>query len=231
METKHSDKRLIVGVIIVLVGALLLASNFGIFPYNLKHYLFHWEVILMGVGIIAMLTSEHKGTGFIIFAVGGALYLRNFLDFHFNFWQVFVPALIILVGMVLIFRKRTVGIRAKDIEESGDDYIDDVSIFGGGDKIINSKNFKGGKITAIFGGSNLNMTNIKLAEGPQVIDVFALFGGMSLIVPEDWNIKIQVISIFGGFSDKHRITKSEKDNNVLILKGLVIFGGGEIKSF
>ena len=233
METKHTDKRLIIGVIIVLIGALLLASNFGVFPYNIKYYLFHWEAIIMGVGLITMLTSEHKGTGLVIFAVGGALYLRNFMDLHFNFWQVLVPAIIILAGLALIFRKRAGSISDGGLKGPDSDYIDDVSIFGGGDKVINSRNFKGGKITAIFGGSNLNMTSVKLAPGPQYIDVFALFGGTSLIVPDEWNIKIQVVSIFGGFSDKHRIAKSEKENNnnVLILKGLVIFGGGEIKSF
>jgi predicted membrane protein len=78
------------------------------------------------------------------------------------------------------------------------------------------------------------MLNVKLAPGRQYIDVFAMFGGTTLIVPEAWNIKVRVVSIFGGFSDKHKITKSEKENssdNILIIKGLVIFGGGEIKSF
>ena len=69
METKHSDKRLIAGVIIVLVGAALLAVNFGVLPSNIKYYLFHWEVILIGIGLIALLTSEHKGPGIILIAV------------------------------------------------------------------------------------------------------------------------------------------------------------------
>ncbi len=234
METKHSDKRLIVGVIIVLVGAVILASNFGVLPSNIRYYLFHWEVILMGIGLIALLTSEHKGTGIILIAVGGAFYLRNFIDFHFNFWQLFIPSIIILVGLIMIFRRRTGNEDEKRILEPGNDYLDDVAIFGGSEKVINSKNFKGGKITAVFGGSNFNMSRAKLAPGIQVIDIFALFGGTTFIVPEDWNIKVKVFSIFGGFSDKHKLTKSvnENDNDtMLIVKGLAIFGGGEIKSY
>lgn len=234
METKHTDKRLIVGVIIVLVGLVILASNFGVLPSNIKYYLFHWEVIIMGIGLIALLTSEHKGTGIILIAVGGAFYLRNFIDLHFNFWQLFIPSMIILLGLVLIFRRRMEHEDDKRILEPGEDYLDDVAIFGGSEKVVNSKSFKGGKITAVFGGSNFNMSHARLASGVQVIDIFALFGGTTFIVPEDWNIKVKVVSIFGGFSDKHKLTKSVNENeteSMLIVKGLAIFGGGEIKSF
>jgi len=236
METKHSDKRLIAGLLIILAGALVLAGNFFIDKEGgLYHKLYRWELIIAGVGFIALIASENKGTGIMLIAVGGTLYLyREIKDKYvdIDFWQVFVPAIIILVGLLLIFRRKGLIISDRELRESGDDYIDDISIFGGGDKIITSGNFKGGKVTAIFGGSNLNMTGVKLAEGTQYIDVFAVFGGMSMVVPEDWDIKIQVVSIFGGFSDKHRISKGEKENKKkLILKGLVIFGGGEIKSF
>ncbi len=233
MESKQTDKRLIVGVLIVLFGALLLASNFGVLPYSIKRYLFHWEMILIGAGLIALVTNEHKGTGIILIVVGGAFYMRNFFDLHFNFWQLFVPSMIILVGLLLIFRRKLDFKGDTDVPKEDSDILDDVSIFGGGDKILYSQNFRGGKITAIFGGSNLNMTHVKLAPGTQYIDIFAVFGGTSLIVPEGWDIQIKVASIFGGFSDKHRINVAEQENektNRLVVKGLAIFGGGEIKS-
>ena len=87
---------------------------------------------------------------------------------------------------------------------------------------------------AIFGGSNFNMTRAKLAPGKNYIDVFVVFGGMKFVVPEDWNIKIEVVSIFGGMSDKHRTHIPEgmsHSEGQLIIKGFVLFGGGEIKSF
>jgi predicted membrane protein len=78
------------------------------------------------------------------------------------------------------------------------------------------------------------MLKAKLAPGENVIDVFCLFGGMKVIVPEGWTVKIRVLSIFGGFSDKHRYKFPE--NNVdqgsqLIIRGTAVFGGGEIKSY
>ncbi len=237
METKHSDKRLIAGLVIILAGLLVLAANFFIDKDgDLYHKLYRWELIIVGVGLITLISSQNKGSGIMLIAVGGTLYLYNmYIKIYYidiNFWQMFIPAIIIIVGLLLIFRRKGIKISDQELRESGDDYIDDVSIFGGGDKIITSSNFKGGKITAIFGGSNLNMTGVTLAEGTQYIDILAIFGGMSMVVPEDWDIKVQVVSIFGGFSDKHRISKVEKEHKkTLILKGMAIFGGGEIKSF
>ena len=89
------------------------------------------------------------------------------------------------------------------------------------------------KKTAIFGGSEINLSRCKLAEGKNIIDVFMIFGGSNIVVPPDWSIKIDVLSIFGGFSDKRQnfTDESKKENKELYIKGLAIFGGGEIKNY
>ncbi|MBN2348074.1 MAG: hypothetical protein JXJ22_04515 [Bacteroidales bacterium] len=233
MENKKTEGRLLFGVLVVLVGAALLASNLGFFSYEIRHYIFRWEMILIGIGVITLVNSENRTTGLILIAVGGVFYIRDFYHFNINFWQMFWPGMLIFIGILLIFRRkidRDHGTMVVDNE----DYIDDMAVFGGGDRIITSQNFKGGRITAVFGGSNFNMVKAKLAPGKSTIDVLAVFGGTKLVVPEDWNIKINVVSIFGGFSDKHRISPVNNELNKdkqLILKGFVLFGGGEIKSF
>jgi hypothetical protein len=100
--------------------------------------------------------------------------------------------------------------------------------------VVTSQQFQGGKVTAIFGGLNYNMLKAKLAPGENYLDVFCLFGGMKLVVPEGWTVKIRVMSLFGGFSDKQRFRMPElkmDQDAQLIIKGTVIFGGGEIKSY
>ena len=97
----------------------------------------------------------------------------------------------------------------------------ELNIFGGGERTINSDNFKGGKITCVFGGSSIDMLSAKLAPGNNVIDVFTVFGGSKLIIPSDWDIKLDVVAIFGGFSDKRRnITTSSEGDSRLIIKGI-----------
>lgn len=117
-------------------------------------------------------------------------------------------------------------------KEERTDYIDDVSIFGGSNKSITSENFKGGNITAIFGGSKIDLRGCKLAEGKNYIDVITIFGGTTLIVPEDWDIRMNITPIFGGFSNKmDRNPEINIDHNrTLIIKGLTFFGGGELRT-
>ena len=113
------------------------------------------------------------------------------------------------------------------------DFIDDVSVFGGGHKIIHSDNFKGGNITAIFGGSEIDLTQCKLAPGENVIDVVIIFGGSTIVVPNDWDVITNVTPLFGGFSYKKSRYQSpgSEPAGTLVIKGVAIFGGGEVKSY
>ena len=105
-------------------------------------------------------------------------------------------------------------------------------MFGGGDVKITSNNFKGGKVTAIFGGSNYYFDGAQLSAENNVVDLFYMFGGGTFHVPADWTIKSDVTAVFGGFSDKRRTTleTTTDPNKVLYIKGFVMFGGGEIKT-
>ena len=233
MEQNQTQKRFLIGFVILAAGLAILLGNLGILDYEIKRYLLRWEVILIGLGFIFLLSHDNKGPGILLLLIGGAIYIRDFFNLDFNFWQIFWPALLILAGLLIIFRRRFDS-QCEKKNLNDDDIIDEVAVFGGGEKTLLTQNFQGGKILAIFGGSNFNLNRARLAPGKNYIDVLAIFGGMKLIVPEDWNIKIRVISIFGGFSDKHRIHVSDdqsKPESELIIKGFVLFGGGEIKSF
>jgi predicted membrane protein len=111
-----------------------------------------------------------------------------------------------------------------------DEYFDDVAIFGGIERTVRSENFRGGKIVAIFGGSKVNLNHVTLSPGPNVLEMVCIFGGSTLMIPPDWNVKLEVISIFGGMGDK-RPPMPVDMNKTLIIKGVVLFGGGELKSY
>jgi len=234
MDKRHADKRLWFGVGAILLGLLLLANNFGVLDYEIKRYLFRWEVILIFLGIVFISGKDNKSTGIILLVIGSVFYLRDFLHFHLSFWQIFWPSLLILIGLMIIFRHKFDKDWSKNPLSTSDHIIDEFVLFGGGDRIVNSQQFQGGKVTAIFGGLNFNMLKAKLAPGENYIDVFCLFGGMNLVIPEGWVVKIRVMSLFGGFSDKHRfrtIDTNTDSSAQLIIKGTTIFGGGEIKSY
>jgi predicted membrane protein len=203
-EQRHRDHRLMIGIGIILAGIFFLANNFGILDYEIRRYIFRWEVILIVLGILFMAGHGNRSTGIIMLVIGSVFYVRDFFDLDFSFWQIFWPGLLILAGLLIIFRHRLDRDSGRNREPAGENMIDEIALFGGGDRVMTSQQFQGGKVTTIFGGLNYNMLKSKLAPGENVIDVFCLFGGMKLIVPEGWTVKIRVMSFFGGFSDKHR---------------------------
>ncbi|HSH64898.1 MAG TPA: LiaF domain-containing protein, partial [Bacteroidia bacterium] len=118
-------------------------------------------------------------------------------------------------------------------DTSTDDIIDGVTFMGGIKKKIISKNFKGGDITVIFGGVELNFAQADMTD-KATLDVTQIFGGTKIIVPANWEIKSELVSVFGSIEDKRMMQPSAIGNEnckTLILKGTTFFGGIEIKSF
>jgi hypothetical protein len=116
-------------------------------------------------------------------------------------------------------------------EHTQDDYIDSTCIFSGAKKVILSKNFKGGDMVNIFGGCEIDLTQADMTS-PAILEVTAIFGGATLIVPSNWAIKSEAVTIFGGIGDKRRIMPmTDGPTKTLILKGTMVFGGMEIRSY
>jgi hypothetical protein len=79
----------------------------------------------------------------------------------------------------------------------------------------------------------LDLTKAKLAQGINEIEIACVFGGATLIVPDDWNISIAVTPVLGGFTDSRKLIpgRTVDTTRQLVIKGAVVFGGGEIKSY
>lgn len=105
------------------------------------------------------------------------------------------------------------------------------AIFSGVNRKVMSKNFQGGKITAAFGGADLDLTQVDF-NGVITIQVDIIFGGVKMIVPPHWDIRTEVTNIAAGLEDKRFFREGGVDpTKVVVLKGTILFGGLEIKSF
>ena len=113
---------------------------------------------------------------------------------------------------------------------SSDDYIDSTSIFGGVHKKIVSKNFKGGDITTMLGGTEIDLTQADFT-GTVRLDVTQIMGGTKIIVPPHWEVRSEVTAVFAGFEDKRQQPAMTNPDKVLIIDGTSIFGGIELKNF
>lgn len=235
MKTCKPGNRLGIGVILILAGAIILAGNFGLIPHHIKHVLISWPMILIAIGLINAIKKEFTAS-IVLLAVGSYFMIpKVFPDwtFHYNinFWSMW-PILLIIAGIAFVSHrnKHTKHPRVTS-NISSEGMIDEVAIFGGRVTKVESTDFKGGEVTCVFGGCELHLEQAKMIEDVVMLDVTAIFGGMKLIVPKDWNVKVEVVSVFGGFSDKRMFAVDPTVNSkTLIIKGTTVFGGGELSN-
>lgn len=260
--------RILGGLIVMAVGATLLASRAGV---ELPHWLFHWAMIPIIIGLY--IGARHKFTSFgwlIPVAVGTVFLLDDYsgMELHQYLW----PVVIIMVGLAIMFKPKhhrekwyrdrwerrqqrwgrhhqrwdnmsgvgytetpatTTNADSSDSSTLGDDALDAVTIFGSLKRNIISKNFPGGEAVTIFGGTELNLLQADI-NGPIVLELTQVFGGAKLVVPTHWRIQTtEVVSIFGGVEDKRPLPAegSSDTTKVIIIKGVCLFGGIDIKSF
>lgn len=233
METTNTNRK-VLGLLFLVLGAVLLMRFMDILPFTIPYYIFSWKTLLMALGIFFIFTEKSKSTGVILFTIGAIFLARDIFIVDFaTIIQIALPLMLLVIGFVILMPGR---LRKTDYNKiTSEDVlgsINEVNIFSGGNKFINSDSFKGGEVTCIFGGSELNFRETILAPGNNVLDVTCIFGGCTLYVPEDWTIRIETTNVFAGFNDaryKKRIGLVNDPNKVLIIRGALIFGGGDIK--
>jgi predicted membrane protein len=235
MQTGHRSigNKPLIGVILVLAGLFLVIRNTGFFPDFIDNVIFSWPMLLVVIGLIMTLSASEKTAGVIVMAVGGFFMIPLIFRETFHMYNMFWPSIFIIVGVIFIVSRRTGWNAIKSKGAVGDDYVDYVNVFSGGERQIVSQNFRGGKISAVFGGIELDLTKANLAAGVSELEIACVFGGATIIVPDDWWVTIEVTPILGGFSDSRKLSpgRAVDSSKHLLIKGAVIFGGGEVKSY
>jgi predicted membrane protein len=237
-QLKHEHRHLhsnrpIIGVVLVLAGLFLVMRNTGVFPEFIDNVIFSWPMLLVVIGLVMTLGAAEKTSGVIVMAVGGFFLIPMIFRETFHAYNMFWPSIFIIVGVIFIATKRKGWNSVTSTGVVGDDFIDYVNVFSGGERQIVSESFRGGRISAVFGGMELDLTKAKLAMGRNELEIACVFGGATLIVPDDWNISIEVTPVLGGFSDSRKLIpgRTVDTTKQLVIKGAVVFGGGEIKSY
>ncbi|MBL7111785.1 MAG: hypothetical protein ISS19_07590 [Bacteroidales bacterium] len=227
-------KKYALGAVAILAGLILLGLNVGFIPITWKSIIFSWQMLLIALGVISLFGRESYVPGIILILVGGIFIIPKFGVLPFSVHSLFWPAILIAIGLIVLFKGfRRPGLhRSKGnlILEEG--YINEETIFGGTKQQVTHQSFKGGRISCIFGGAEVDLTKAALAPGEHTLEISAIFGGATVIVPADWKVVVKNSSILGGFEDKRRVIKESPDpTRILIIKAEAIFGGGEIKSY
>ncbi len=235
METKDKSSerfmergsgKALAGIILVTIGAALLGREMGL---DIPHWVLTWEMLLIGIGLFVGARRMFRPGGWLVMVLVGSVFmLSDFTDVEVGHY--IWPSAIILFGLWMILRpKRSRREWGYTESVSGDNYIDANSVFGGSKKKITAKDFKGGAINSVFGGNDLDFMQADI-NGSAVIEVNIVFGGAKLLVPNHWKVQSDVDCVFGAVEDKRR-DATEVSDKTLVLKGAVVFGGIEIKSY
>jgi hypothetical protein len=222
-------KPVIFGLLVIATGVILMLKNMDMIDPFYAKMLISWPMLIIAFGFMNLFDKSFP-FGIILILVGGFFLGTKFFDMPVNVVQILWPALIIIVGLVIIAGSRFIfkgGWKRSNVID--DSFIEEVNVFSGGEHIVTTPEFKGGKFVCVFGGSSVNLLQTQLSPQGATIEIVAVFGGLTLITPSDWNVKTEVVSAFGGFADKRVINATSPDKKLQI-KGVCIFGGGEIKS-
>jgi hypothetical protein len=240
--------RFIFGLAVIALGVVLFLDNLNI--VEAEQILRWWSVILIAVGLgklIAPASPSARATSWIWIVVGVAILAVNLGWLHFAIRDLW-PLALILLGSWIVLRgvsfRSSLGPRARrrpDARFSGLGVVNDAPrssgdasstvesfvMWAGIERKNNSREFKGGEISAVMGGYELDLRDASIADGAAVLELFALWGGIDVIVPGDWTVENRVSAILGGVEDSRKSIGSDP-GKVLILKGAAVMGGIEI---
>jgi predicted membrane protein len=232
-QHQHSSKHKIwAAVFFIGIGSILLLNNLNLLPFALPEYIFSWKMLLIIIGTYQAVTGNFVA-GLVISGIGLFFLFPELFDSpYLNFYTLW-PGLLVFVGIIMLV-KMISGPSKKKIfynKKSNDSYMQYSAIFSGEKKQISSYDFKGGKITAIFGGAEIDLSNCHISKEKSIIDMNVLWGGVVLIVSKEWNVISEISPIMGGVHDTLEMPSSTYVDPAaeLILRGTVIMGGIEIK--
>lgn len=227
------------GIVLLIVGVVLFARQLGA---DLPYWLFRWEMFLIVLGVFMGAKDSFRRNGWIVLVLIGSFFLIDDLIIDIRLIKFFWPTVILILGATMIlapnrkkrwdrWHKRHENFDRESVNNTND-FIDSTAVLGGVKKNIVSKDFKGGEIFNVFGGTEIDLSQSDI-NGVVELEITQVFGGTKLILPAHWEVKSEITAVLGGIEDKRKNLSALNiaDGKVLILRGTSVLGGIDIKSF
>ncbi|HJU83493.1 MAG TPA: LiaF domain-containing protein [Holophagaceae bacterium] len=224
--------KLVLGIGVIFLGIALTLDQLNLVDMGLVMKLSPLILVAMGVVKLRQCPDRLSGPGYWLVLAGVFLLAVNFGPGRIvdALW----PLGIVALGVFLVLRALRQHRRpSEDIRRTqglGDAWASGTAIFGAFKRRVGSQDFQGGDVTAIFGGFELDLLNAKAGRSPMMLDLFVLFGGGEIHVPEGWDVEVHATSIFGSVEQKqYRPSTPDPDRPRLVVTGTTLFGGVEIR--
>jgi predicted membrane protein len=249
MTVRGNAGRLVLGLVVIAIGVLFTLDRLGY--VDAGEFWEYWPVllILLGIGRVLQPRGTHgRGFGLVLILFGVWFLLSNLDVIHYTFGDVW-PILLVVLGVTMVWRAITgpffeaprrhlreaaadgsaaVGGSTTSVADTSDT-VNGFALLGGVNRKVVSQNFRGGALTAIMGGCELDLRHASISSGKAVVDTFAVWGGIEIKVPQEWSVVVQGTPIIGAFDDK-TVRVGGDGTKVLVIKGIALMGGVEIKN-
>jgi hypothetical protein len=225
-DRRSSSPRLILGIFLMSLGVLFTLGNLRLI--DARHYMKYWPVLLIAIGLSKLASPGPRGKlgAGIWVLVGGWLLAGNLGLVSITFWSLWPGILFVFLGAALALG----ALRPREGTAEGasaDDAIRLISFMGGTERASASQSFRGGEMTAIMGGCELDLTRAAPVQGGAVIETLAFMGGLEIKVPEDWIVECRGVPFMGGYEDSTK-PPTQDTGKRLVITGFAMMGGVEV---
>jgi len=231
MENGHITRnasRLFLGLVVIALGLAALLDNLGIIEID-SVWRF-WPLVFVAIGLARLLRpagQPGRGAGFVFLLIGVWLLLAK-LDLMPWRLRDLWPVILLLIGARLVWGAMSRGALRGPAPDSAS-RVSAFAMLGGSEHRVTAPDFRGGDATAVLGGCKIDLRGATVKTGEAVIDAFAMWGGVEIIVPRDWGVVLQGTPILGAFENK---TEPAREGSAprLVVRGVAIMGGVEVKN-
>lgn len=212
------------GLVLIIIGILI-----GVKSFLNINLLFDgwWSLIIIIPCFIGLLTDNDK-TGSIIGVIIGVFLLlvaQDILSYDL-IWKLALPTILIIFGISILFKKETKEENNEKLKQINEKENKEYFVAFSGQNIeYDKKEFLGADLTSIFGGIKLDLSNSIIKEDVK-INAGAIFGGIDIKVPENVNISVDSLPVFGGITNK--IKNKEEQKYTIYIEATALFGGIKI---
>jgi hypothetical protein len=220
--------RLLLGVVVIAFGTVFLLDSAGVLDGS-RAIDRWWPLVVVAAGVLALAERPPSVvSGALLLAAGCLLLLFTTDTLEDEAWAYVWPAVLVLVGLTVVARWS--GRIPLSETATGADVVRSTAVFGGADLASAAQDFRGAWLTAVFGGSTLDLRAARPAADGAAINATVAFGGIDILVPRGWRITTKSTPIFGGLDDKteHFATLPD-DAPTLHVDAVCVFGGVAIK--
>lgn len=191
-----------------------------------------WTLFIIVPCVISLFGNDSDKTGDLIGVVVGVCLLlacQGVVRFDI-LWRLLLPVILILIGLSIIFKDVLRGKITKEVKKlRGKSGMKEYwATFGGQNVNFAKEKFEGCRLEAVFGGIKCDLREAKIEEDV-LIRASAIFGGVTIFVPEDVNVQVVATSMFGGTDNKRAKKVQDEDKKTIYIESTSVFGGVEIK--